>query len=126
MKVAEILDDAPATGSPNESAAAAWDCLQTLGKHHLVVVLGGEVVGVVSKHDLSGPAGGAHRRMGRRVGELMRAEVQTVTPSTNVRTASARMRRQRIGCLPVLGPGRKLVGIVTTSQLLALLERQLR
>lgn len=126
MKVAEILDDEPATGSPNESAAAAWDRLQALGKHHLVVVHGGEVVGVVSKHDLSGPRGGTHRRMGRRVGELMRAEVQTVTPSTNVRTASARMRREGIGCLPVLGPGRKLVGIVTTSQLLALLERQLR
>lgn len=126
MKVAEILDDEPAIGSPNESAGAAWERLRALGKRHLVVVQAGEVVGVVSRHDLSGPAGGTHRRMGRRVGELMRADVHTVTPQTSVRTASARMRREGIGCLPVLGPGKKLMGIVTTSQLLALLEKQLR
>ncbi len=126
MKVADILDDEPAVGSPNESAGAAWERLRALGKHHLVVVRGDEVIGVVSKHDLSGPSGGAHRRMGRRVGELMRKDVHTVTPATSVRTAASRMRREGIGCLPVLGPAKKLVGIVTTSQLLALLEKQLR
>jgi CBS domain-containing protein len=126
MRVKEILDDDPALASPNESAGVAWERLKALGKHHLVVVHGGRVVGVVSAHDLSGPAGGAHRRMGRRVGDLMRPDVRSVTPSTSVRTAAARMRREGIGCLPVLGAGKKLVGIVTVAQLLAVLERALR
>jgi CBS domain-containing protein len=124
MRVAEILDSTPATGAPNEGASVAWDRLKALGKQHLVVVRGQEVVGVLSIQDLSGPAGGAHRRMGRRVGELMRREVPSVTPSTSVRTAASRMRRQGVGCLPVVA-GHKLVGLVTVAQLLTLLERQL-
>jgi CBS domain-containing protein len=125
MKVADILDDRPATGSPNEGASAAWERLKALGKQHLVVVQGPEVVGVLSMHDLSGPSGGAHRRMGRRVGDLMRRGVRSVTPATNVRTAASRMRREAIGCLPVVGPKHKLVGVVTVAQLLSLLEKKL-
>jgi CBS domain-containing protein len=124
IKVAEILDASPATGSPNEGASAAWERLKALGKQHLVVVRGQEVVGVLAAHDLSGPSGGAHRRMGRRVGELMRREVRSVTPSTSVRTAASRMRREGIECLPVVA-GHKLVGVVTVADLLSLLERKL-
>jgi CBS domain-containing protein len=126
MKVLEILDDDPAVSSPNESASVAWERLQKLGKRHVVVVQSGEVVGVVSAHDLSGPSGGAHRRMGRRVGDLMRRDVLTVTPATSVRAASARMRRAGVGCLPVLGSRGALVGIVTIDRLLALLEQKLK
>lgn len=126
MRVKEILDDQPVVGAPNESAAAAWERMKALGKHHLVVVQSGQVVGVVSAHDLSGPGGGAHRRMGRTVGDLMRPNVLSVTPSTSVRTAAGKMRREGVGCLPVLGPGKELLGIVTVAQLLGLLERKLR
>jgi CBS domain-containing protein len=125
MKVAGIMDAKPATGSPNESASAAWDRLESLGKQHLVVVRGSELVGVLSMQDLSGPSGGVHRRMGRRVGELMRREVRPLRPSTSVRTAAARMRRETIGCLPVVGAGHRLVGVVTVAHLLSLLERKL-
>jgi acetoin utilization protein AcuB len=124
MHVRDILDVKVAIASPHESASAAWERLQALGTDHVVVVKDGRVVGVVSRQDLSGPSGGAHRRMGRRVGDLMRDAV-TATPSTSVARAVALMRRPGVTCLPVIERG-KLAGIVTVPRLLRLLERMLR
>jgi CBS domain-containing protein len=62
--------------------------------------------------------------MGRRVADLMRPDVVKASPATDVRRAAGLMRRHGVGCLPVVDRGR-LVGIVTVSDLLALLERML-
>ena len=124
MKVREILHGEPPTAAPDESASSAWERMHEERVNHLVVLKAGRVVGLVSKDDLSGPAGGSHRRMGRRVADLMRREVPTVSPETDLRRAVTRMRRSAVVCLPVVDRGR-LVGAVTVSDLLTLLERQL-
>jgi len=123
MKLRDILDSNPVTASPDESAGVAWERLHQRGVDHLVVLKDNRVVGMLSRHDLGGPAGGAHRRMGRRVGDLMRREIVTATPATSVRRASMLMRRHGVGCLPVMAHER-LVGVVTVSHLLALLEKE--
>ncbi len=125
MKVGEILHRGQPTAEPGESASAAWDRMRAEHVDHLVVLSDGRVVGLVSRQDLSGPSGGAHRRMGRRVADLMRRDVQTVSPSTDVRRAASRMRIDGIACLPVVDRGR-LVGTITVSDLLQLLERRLQ
>lgn len=124
MKVRDILVARPVTAAPEESAATAWERMQTADVSHLVVLKDGQIVGILSRHDLGGPAGGTHRRMGRRVADLMRRDVVTATPETSVQRASMLMRRHGIGCLVVVVRGR-LVGTVTVSRLLALLEREL-
>jgi acetoin utilization protein AcuB len=122
MKLREIMNADVPTASPDESATTAWDRMRALDAAYLVVTKDGEVLGIVSWHDLSGPSGGAHRRMGRRVGELMRRDVTFATPQTSVDRAAATMRRHRLDCLPIMARGR-LVGIVTTSDMLQILER---
>jgi acetoin utilization protein AcuB len=124
LKLSDILDAHPVTASPHESAGAAWERLKATGADHLVVLTDEKVVGVLSRHDLGGPAGGTRRRMGRRVGDLMRRDVVTATPGTSVRSGSMRMRRCGVGCLPIVAGGR-LVGVVTASRLLAVLEKVL-
>jgi CBS domain-containing protein len=124
VKLREILDDSPVTASPDESAGAAWERMRSQDTAHLVVIKDDRVVGLVSRHDLGGPAGGAHRRMGRRVADLMQRDVVTATPETSVRRASMLMRRHGIGCLPVVARDR-LVGVVEVSRLLVLLEKRL-
>lgn len=124
LKLSDILDAHPLTASPHESAGAAWERLKATDADHLIVLRDGKIVGVLSRHDLDGPAGGTRRRMGRRVGDLMRRHVVTATPGTSVRGGSMRMRRRGVGCLPIVVGGR-LVGVVTTSRLLAVLERVL-
>ncbi len=122
MKVRDVFDSTVVTATPHESASTAWDRIQKRRADHLVVVEDGRVVGVVSRHDLSGPAGGAHRRMGRRVVDLMHSRVFVVSPSTSVARAAALMQRRRVGCLPVV-ERKRLVGILTVWRLLSLLER---
>ena len=120
MKLSEIMNATVATAAPDESAAAAWDRMRALDASYLVVTTEGGILGVLSWHDLMGPAGGAHRRMGRRVGELMHRDVVFGTPGTSVERAAATMRRHRVGCLPIL-ERHQLVGIVTTSDMLGVL-----
>jgi CBS domain-containing protein len=124
VKLRDVLHDSAVTALPSEAAGVAWERMHTQRVDHLVVVRGGRVVGVISRHDLGGPAGGKHRRMGRTVGDLMHGSVVTATPATSVRRAVSLMRSHRVGSLPVVDRG-KLVGIVTVWDLLALLERQL-
>jgi CBS domain-containing protein len=62
--------------------------------------------------------------MGRRVGDLMHGAVVTATPATSVRRGSMWMRRRGVGCLPIVSRGR-LVGVVTISLLLTVLEKLL-
>ena len=57
------------------------------------------------------------------VEQIMVREVVTVTPNTPVREAARLMRERNIGCLPVVNGG-KVIGMVTTSDLLALLSAQ--
>lgn len=50
------------------------------------------------------------------VREIMRADVVTVTPDTRAQHALDLMRRNKIGCLPVVEDGR-LVGVLTEHKL---------
>lgn len=92
--------------------------------HHLV--------GLVSERSLlrliaNRPEGKLGRPIAVR--EVMKRDVVTTTPDTSALEAIALMRRQRIGCLPVVQEG-KLVGIVTEADFLSvagqLLEEELR
>jgi acetoin utilization protein AcuB len=94
--------------------------MQRNGIHHLVVCRGKDVVGVISTSDL--PRRGAESRTVGTVTDAMSASVVTASPKTTLREAANLMRGNRIGCLPVVEAG-KVVGIVTTSDLLDLVGR---
>lgn len=92
---------------------------------HLVVTERSDVVGVLSATDL-----GKRRSKGdaeRTVAEFMSAHVVTASPNTTVREAANKLRGHVIGCLPIVEPSRgatpRLVGIITTTDLLELIGR---
>jgi CBS domain-containing protein len=68
VKVAEIVNRHHLTASPADSASHAWASTKAEGTAYIVALHDDEVVGVVARSDLGGPSGGAHRRMGRRIG----------------------------------------------------------
>jgi CBS domain-containing protein len=122
MKLRDVMQAEVPTASPEESATVAWDRMSGLDVDYLVVTKDGAILGVVRRSDLAGPAGGTHRRMGRRVGDLMQRDVPTAAPGMSVARAAASMQRQKLGCLPIV-ERRKLVGMVTTNDMLGILAR---
>jgi acetoin utilization protein AcuB len=108
------------TGQP---ASDAWETMRSEGVRHAVVLLGGNLVGVVSDRDLGGP-NGAVVRQGRCVGDLMQSSVVTAPPDLLVADAVALVRDRHIGCLPIVEDGR-VIGIVTRSDLLREMDPRL-
>ena len=121
MRVGEFMSTDVETISPEASGADAWEMMRRRRIRHLVVVRGKSVVGILSDRDLGGRIGDS-ARAGRTVAEMMTPSVATASAATSVRQAANLLRGRTIGSLPVLD-GTKLVGIVTTSDLLELLGR---
>jgi CBS domain-containing protein len=121
MRVQDVMTTNVRTVSPVESAEAAWNQMSLYGIHHLVVMDGSDVAGVLSARDLGGDRGESLRK-GKNVSELMNDGVLSAKPETTLRQAANLMRGRAIGSLPVLEDG-KLKGIVTVSDLLELIGR---
>lgn len=95
---------------------------------HLPIVRDGHLVGLVTSHDLErvSPSpvttlsvGEANYLIGKlTAAKLMRAKVITCAPDTLVEEAAHLLRQEKIGCLPVVDKGGKLVGILTHEDLL--------
>jgi acetoin utilization protein AcuB len=121
MRVAEVMTTGVKTVRPETSAADAWESMRRQGIHHLVVMRGSTVAGVLSDRDMSGQDGG-RLRAAFSVEDLMTNAVVTVEPRDTIRTVANRMRGRTLGCVPVV-EGPRLKGIVTVSDLLQLLGR---
>jgi acetoin utilization protein AcuB len=121
MRLFEVMTQKVETVAPATPAADAWELMHRRRIRHLVVTRGGDILGVVSDRDLGGRAG-ARVRQGKNVAELMTPHAVTMGLEDTVRRAANLMRGRSIGCVPIAA-GKRLVGIVTTSDLLTLLGR---
>ena len=121
MRVFEVMTEGVQTVPPTMPAAEAWELMRRKRIHHLVVVRNADVVGILSDRD-TGSGVGADVRAQKTVAELMTRDVVTVGPTDTIRALANAMRGRTIGCAPVV-EGKRLVGIVTVSDLLRLLGR---
>lgn len=121
MRLIELMNPDVLTVPVTMLAREADELLVREQLHHLVVLDGARVVGVVSERDLAAARDPA-LRIERTVGELMTRGAVTATPRTSVKDAANIMRGRSLGCLPIMEEG-VLVGIVTVTDLLALLGR---
>ena len=121
MRVRDVMSTGVKSVGVELPADEAWQWMRAERIHHLVVLDGKAIAGVISDRDAGGPKGDAVRA-GHDVGELMTRHVVTVTPDTTVKRAANLMRGRSIGCAVVTDKGR-VAGIVTTSDLLELLGR---
>jgi CBS domain-containing protein len=121
MRLAEIMSPEVHTIGPDEPVAAAWKEMRRHRIRHLAVAEDGQLVGVLSERDLGGGKEPPAQR-NRRVRDIMTTRPVSVAPATTLRQAANRMRGRTIGSLLVVDEG-KLVGVVTTTDLLDLLGR---
>ena len=124
MRVQDVMTRRVETIDDRASAELAFDSMKVKGIRHLVVKNGSELVGVLSQRDLGVPDQRDFREK-HVVSDLMNTHVVTVGPEASVKQAANLMRGRSIGCLPVVEEGerKRLVGIVTVSDLLELLGR---
>jgi acetoin utilization protein AcuB len=121
MRVTEVMTREVKTIRRQASAADAWEQMRRHGIHHLVVMENSKVVGILSARDAGGRSGAGLRAQSS-VEDLMTQSVVTVPPDETIRHVANLMRGRTIGCVPVV-QGQRLQGIVTVSDLLAILGR---
>jgi acetoin utilization protein AcuB len=114
------------TVSPGDTLKHASGLLKERRIHHLPVVEGEELVGIVSDTDIRNLAfedtsvdtEGTIVVKNRAVAEIMTRDVVTVNPWDTVEDALLILHRRRFGALPVV-EDRKLAGIITKADVLA-------
>jgi CBS domain-containing protein len=116
MTVRDVMTPKVLTIAADETMENAGIQMTEAGVHQLVVRgKRGGVVGVVGRGDISGAPRTA------RIRDYMPRRLLSVHPDTPIGHAAALMRAYAIGSLPVIS-GRRLVGIVTVSDILDLVE----
>jgi acetoin utilization protein AcuB len=125
MLVGRRMTKDPRTVTPDDTLARAADIMRESRANHLPVVEGATLVGILSDTDLRNASlgGGPSFFLGetagreRRVREVMKTEVWSVTPEDSLEDALLILCRKKFGALPVLS-GDRLVGIITKVDLL--------
>jgi CBS domain-containing protein len=124
MRIKEIMQQHLATARQTDDLATAVQIMLWAGVRHLPVVEDGKLVGLLSERDvLWASAEAEDDKSAQSVGEAMSTPVETASPNDSVTTVAARMAKDRLGCMPLVEAGR-LVGIVTTTDLLRAQARQ--
>jgi acetoin utilization protein AcuB len=112
----DIMSTPVETIAADATIADARGVMKRRRIRHLVVTDKGQLLGVLSSRDLAGEPSAAS------VTEVMARDLATAGTRDSVRVAANRMRGRTVGCLPVIDGGR-VVGIVTTADLLELIGR---
>lgn len=116
MRIQDVMTKNVVSVPKEMAVGMARERLRTEEIDHLVIVEGKRVVGIVSSKDILRAADDEP------LSAVMSRLVVTIEPNATLRRAAGVMRGRAIGCLPVLDEGR-LVGIVTTSDLLTALAK---
>jgi len=116
----------------DEPLKAALDLCTNRGIRHLMVVNDeGALVGILTDRDIRyhlSPRLGTisennsdRATLERRVHTVMARDVVTGTPDMSLGAAARKILHDRVGCLPVVDSGYRVVGVVTTSDFLLLM-----
>lgn len=102
--------------------------------HHVLVVDGTQLVGVVSDRDLlkalSPNLGTAAETMrdlatlNKKVHQVMQRELRTLPPTAGIYDAVRLFNRERVSCIPIVDESRKPVGILSWRDIMRALEQQ--
>ena len=122
MKIRELMRSDVLTIDESAPAAHALTTMLWSGVRHLPVVRHGVLVGVISERDVLHGRNGTRYDDARPVRDLMSSPPLVAHPGNEVSEAAALMAVKQIGCLPVV-EAQRMVGIVTTTDLLATLAR---
>lgn len=120
------MTNTPVTVNTGQSVAEARNCLHENRIRRVPVVDDAKLVGIISREDIirlmpsvvDGSTAGSQTLFAEstKVSEIMTKNPMVATPMTPLETVAKRMRKHKIGGMPVLEDG-TLVGIITESDI---------
>ena len=114
------------TLGPGDSLSQAYELMKEHDFHHVPVVDGEELVGLISLGDillLSTAAEGKNLIIpNKRLDEVMAKNPITCTRNTAIGKVADLMVHHRVNCLPVMNSRDKLVGIITSTDIIKMLR----
>jgi CBS domain-containing protein len=119
MKTAAVMTREVVVVSPSVSVSAAHHMMSKLAIRHLPVVESGRLIGVLSDRDVIRHEGAGPGTV--TCGEAMTPAPMTCPPEASVSHVAQLMLDHKIDSVPVVDAHRRLVGLVTSSDLLSLL-----
>ena len=125
MKVSQYMSRSVVTVTPETEFHRAFDLMRSRNIHHLPVVDGGRVVGMVAERDLL-LAAANFGSSEVPVGEIMRGPAVCVAESVLLKEAARLLVVRHIGSLPVLDSRKALVGIITETDIFKIAAGMLR
>jgi CBS domain-containing protein len=123
--VSEVMTAEPSTATPETTVGEAYALMKESGFRHLPVVSDDKLLGIFTMTDIGRLGAQVPEIMARTLADVMTRELITIAPEERIEVAAAKMASRKIHCLLVVVQGR-LVGIVTTYDLLDALVRTLR
>lgn len=124
-RVEEVMTPDPLTLAPTALVRDAYAMMKEKGFRHVPIVEGDVLKGVISMTDIGKLGARIPEVLQMVIGDVMTTTLLTVGPNESVDVAAAKMASRKINCLPIV-ENDKLVGIVTTYDLLDALARRLR
>jgi len=134
MKVASIMTEKPLKVGMDDSIGTIRQILENVEFHHLLVVEGRKLVGIMSDRDvlkaISPFLGTLSEKsrdeaiLNKRVHLIMTRKPITVDKDTDVDTAATLLLDHGISCLPVTSPEGEVQGIVTWKDILRFYVRR--
>lgn len=125
MRVNRYMSRAVLTVTPQTEFHLALDLMRSRRIHHLPVVDGGRVVGMVAERDLLLAAANFGSAQVP-VGEIMSSPAVCIGESALLKDAARTLVEKHIGSLPVLDANDALVGIITETDIFRIAAGMLR
>ncbi len=135
MRVADLMTTELLTLNEDDNLDLAQMEMSLARIRHLPVVRSGRLVGLVTHRDILKSMCSVFAELdaleqsdvlsGVRVQEIMGTNVTTVSPDIDAATAGKTMLEGKLGCLPVVENGDRLVGIITEADFVDLAVQRL-
>lgn len=132
MRIEQIMSSPVVTVEMDDRLEEIKHIFDNTRFHHLLVVAGGSLVGVISDRDLLralspfiGTPSEGHRdiaTLNRRAHQIMHRDLVTLTPQDAVQDAVALFNQHVISCIPIVDDKRHPVGIVSWRDILRSLQ----
>lgn len=116
MKVSQYMSRSVLTIAPQTEFHRAFDLMHSRRIHHLPVVDGERVVGIVAERDLLLAAANFGSAQVP-VAEIMRGSPVCISENAQLKQAAQLLVANHIGSLPVLNSRKVLVGIITETDI---------